>query len=87
MRRVSTVNSVYHINESEHLIRRIGGVNLPTPRQGEDGEWATYETIVQHPQGGLLIVWGENPDGTARCTWTSDVVLADGEAWDEARHE
>ena len=75
MRHVSTVNSVYEINEAEHLIRRMHGANDPTPRQGTDGEWKEYETIGPH-LGGLLIVW----EGT-KCTWTSAVVLDDGEPW------
>ena len=61
MRRVSTVNSVYHVNESEHLIRRIGGVNLPTPRQGEDGEWAAIREHRAAPAGRVADCVGPEP--------------------------
>jgi hypothetical protein len=73
MRTVTTVNSVYQINEADHLIRRVSGANDPTPRQGVDGEWREYTTLAPLLDG-LLIVWGINPDGTAKSTWTSKVV-------------
>ena len=34
MRTVITVNSTYEINEADHMIRRLHGVNDPTERQG-----------------------------------------------------
>ena len=73
MRTVTTVNSVYQINEADHLIRRVSGANDPTPRQGVDGEWQAYESIQPH-FGALLIVWAVTSDCIARCTWTSNVV-------------
>jgi hypothetical protein len=73
MRTVTTVNSVYDINEADHLIRRVKGSADPTPRQGADGAWREF-VRVGRLVGGLLIVWGDNPDGSAACTWTSDVV-------------
>jgi len=70
VRTVTTVNSVYEINEADHMIRRVAGANDPTPRQGADGEWKEYDSIQPH-LGGLLIVWNRT---TGKCTWTSDVV-------------
>jgi hypothetical protein len=71
MRTVTTANSVYQVNEADHMIRRLSGVNDPTPRQGVDGQWREYEQILPHPAGGLLIVWNQT---TGKCTWTSDVM-------------
>jgi len=70
VRTVTTVNSVYQINEADHTIRRLSSVNDPTPRQGKDGDWQAYESIQPH-LGGLLIVWNQ---ATGKCTWTSNVV-------------
>ena len=72
-RTVNTVNSTYEIDEAGSLIRRVFGINQSTPRQGTDGEWKAYKFIVPCG-GGLLIVWGMNPDGTAKCTLTSNIV-------------
>ena len=70
LRTVKTVNSVYEVNEAEHLIRRVSGVNDPTPRQGADGDWRVFASIAPF-RGGLLIMWDAE---TGKCTWTSDVV-------------
>lgn len=72
-RTVNTVNSTYEIDEAGSMIRRVFGINQSTPRQGTDGEWKAYDSIAPYG-GGLLIVWGTNPDGTYKCTWTSNVV-------------
>jgi len=73
MRTVNTENSTYEIDESNRLVRRMYGVSVPTPRQGADGEWKAYREVLTMGDG-LLFVWGDNPDGTAKCTWTSKVV-------------
>jgi hypothetical protein len=73
MRTVTTANSVYEINEADHMIRRVSGTADPTPRQGADGVWKAYRTLGVMLDG-LLIVWGDNPDGSAATTWTSKVV-------------
>ena len=70
---VTTVNSVYQINEADHMVRRVSGVNDPTPRQGVDGAWQEYLSITPYFDG-LLIVWCYRSDGSAKCTWTSKVV-------------
>ena len=73
MRTVNTENSSYVIDEDNKLIRRYWGINPPTLRQGPDDTWKAYEDILL-TQGGLLIVWGVNPDGSAKCTLTSNVI-------------
>ena len=70
MRTVITVNSTYEINEADHMIRRLHGVNDPTERQGVDGAWQAYD-LIRPLQDGLLIVWDVS---TGKCTWTSKVV-------------
>ena len=79
MRTVTTANSTYQINETDRLIRRLQGVNDPTPRQGADGAWKAYRTLGLMFDG-LLIVWGDNPDGSAATTWTSKVMADTSEA-------
>lgn len=71
---VKTENSVYEINTAECKVRRLVGVNDPTPRQGEDGVWKWYEDLMPStPELGypLCIVW--SVDDMARCTITSVV--------------
>ena len=75
MRTVTTANSAYQINEADHLIRRLSGTADPTPRQGSDGAWKAYRTLGVMLDG-LLIVWGDNPDGSAASTSTSKVLEA-----------
>ena len=70
---VNTENSIYEIDEDNRLIRRVSGLSSPTPRQGKDGEWKEYVSIEPF-EGGMLICWGTNPNGTAKCTWTSNIV-------------
>jgi hypothetical protein len=79
VRTVTTVNSVYQINEADHMIRRLSGTADPTPRQGLDGAWKPYRTLGVMLDG-LLIVWGDNPDGSAASTWTSKVLADTSEA-------
>ena len=45
---VTTRNSVYELNIEDSLIRRVSGVNDPTPYQGLDGLWqeATVDAVV-----------------------------------------
>jgi hypothetical protein len=85
MRTVTTVNSVYEINEADHLIRRVSGVNDPTPRQGPDNVWCSYARLGLLGDG-LLITWATEEDAeedhkyslklvaTARCTLTSKIM-------------
>lgn len=78
MRVLTTQNSVYEINESDKLIRRVHSNHEPTPRQGADGVWQSYRSL-EWLRDGLIIDWGDNPNGSAKCTWTSK-VLTDSES-------
>lgn len=73
MRTVTTANTIYEINEADKLIRRVSSTHAPTPRQAEIGEWQPYRTLG-YILDGLIIVWGDNPDGTDKATWTSRVL-------------
>lgn len=53
-----TVNSTYEVNLDDCLVRRIKGVSDPTPRQGEDGVWKSYESITVPMVGAtVMITW------------------------------
>jgi len=78
MRTVTTANSVYEINEADHMIRRMHGRNEATPRQGVDEVWQEYKSIAPLLDG-LMVVWGTNPNGTLKATWTSKVVSDSGD--------
>ena len=74
MKRIyDTLFSTYEVDEEEKKIRRINGLNDPTPRMGEDGVWKSYEKIHPNPEG-ILIVWAY-VDGVAKCTRTSPLVM------------
>ncbi len=70
-----TRNSIYELDPDQHRIRRVSGVNDPTLRQGDDGEWQTYLTISEVVVGSIVvIVWEYNvEDGSAKGTNTSIV--------------
>ena len=67
IRCVTTQNSVYEINDDDKLIRQISGITYPTPRQGEDGQWRSFTSIVPCANG-MLIIWSEE-----KCTLTSPI--------------
>lgn len=71
--------SVYEINESKQVIRRLSGVKDPTERQGSDSIWKYYEKLFSPPTVGesLVIVWKiEEVDGEMvfRTTQTSPII-------------
>lgn len=70
---VITKFSIYEVDFENNRVRRVSGVNRPTPRQGSDGEWKTYQTVFLSDHG-LIFQWGWNEDGTAKCTETSHIV-------------
>lgn len=43
MRFTTQSGSVYEVDVTNKKIRRLSGTTDPTPRQGEDGEWKSYE--------------------------------------------
>ena len=63
--------STYELDLEVKKIRRMEGIDNPTPRQGVDGEWKTFEKcseiIVGMP---LLVIW----EGV-RSTLTSVVAM------------
>jgi hypothetical protein len=63
--------SAYELDKDNNKIRRLEGAIDPTPRQGPDGEWKTFEFCSQVCEGRpVLIVW----EGT-KSTMTSLVKL------------
>jgi hypothetical protein len=78
MIRFETVSgSFYEVDQDNKSVRRLIGVNDPTPRQGPDGEWREYTAITDIVPGlGVLIVWRvdeEDGEPIARSTVTSAV--------------
>lgn len=73
--------SVYEVDILERRVRRLTGLNAPTPRVGKDGEWKTFTLVSSITPGApVLFVWrfDEGPDQTsqwARSTVTSRVQV------------
>ncbi len=75
--------SAYELDAETKRIRRLGGANDPTPRQGADGEWRAYDS-ASHPVIGesVVICWDPettallagSPEGAIPATITSLVV-------------
>ena len=66
-----TLNSTYEHDPAGRRIRRLKGVNGPTPRQGADGEWKHYAMISEVQVGeSVIIVWTISDD-VAGATQTS----------------
>jgi len=42
---ITTDFSIYEVDFGNNRVRRVSGVNKPTPRQGADGEWKTYMSV------------------------------------------
>lgn len=72
---VWTAFSKYEIDQAGKRVRRMVGVNAPTDRQGDDGQWRQYHH-VEFLAGGLLIHW----DDAGHCTHTSDIVSVHDDA-------
>jgi hypothetical protein len=70
--RYFTQNSIYEVDEANRLVRRVVGKNDPTPHQGPDEVWKSYQSLQVEP-GGILIIWGIN-DGVLETTVTSPVT-------------
>jgi hypothetical protein len=74
--------SLYEVDEEKKSVRRLIGVQSPTPRQGNDGEWREYLDITDINVGqGVLFVWSMIPGiiSTGKSTLTSPVkrILTD----------
>lgn len=73
-----TQNSTYEIDHDSKRVRRLTGAALPTARQGQDGEWKPFVEAVGLELGQqALFVWGNNPDGSLKCTQTGIIVELD----------
>lgn len=81
--RFSTDNSIYEVDPDRKLIRRLAGVNAPTPSQGADGEWKVFERIDGLEVGYPSLIRYPNEKGTL----TSVVRSLNGAPYDitEAR--
>lgn len=74
--------SLYEVDEENKRVRRLIGVQDPTPRQGSDGEWREYLDRTEIVVGQIaLFVWEiVNEDLlSAKSTHTSPVkrILTD----------
>jgi len=69
--------SLYEVDQKNCCVRRLVGVNDPTPRQGPDGEWRDYADITYIiPGQPVIITWRfdtETDMVCARSTITSNV--------------
>lgn len=69
--RIRTQNSMYEIDEVNHTVKRLEGVNSPTPYIEAA---RPYQEAFVTPAG-LYIVWGYNPDkGALETTLTSEIT-------------
>jgi hypothetical protein len=60
----TTDNSTYEIDRQNKRIRRLEGLNKPTPRQGTDGVWKEYAGITRIVIGEqVLIIWQFTENG------------------------
>lgn len=55
---VTESGSVYEFDMAAKHIRRLNGTADPTPRQGKDGEWRSFESLTPIKVGQpVLITW------------------------------
>lgn len=73
-----TENSLYEVDFSRSLIRRLGGRSRATPHQGADGRWQVFVEISNVEVDQPVLVHWEADDGSANSnpkrTQTSLVV-------------
>lgn len=70
----TTMNSVYELDRPNHRIRRLEGRNQPTPRQGKDGNWRTYEAISEiEVDSEVTVIWRHLGDDRIEGTQLSPV--------------
>lgn len=62
--------STYELDKSNNRVRRLNGTQDPTPRQGSDGEWKTFESCSDVKEDSSVIFHWEG----GRCTLTSTVL-------------
>ena len=61
--------SIYELDRTQNQIRRLEGAQDPTPRQGSDGEWKTFEYCSEVREGHPTLIQWEG----IRSTLTSTV--------------
>lgn len=67
---IRTKNSVYELDEAAKQVRRLNGLNDPTPCFGADGQWRPYADAYNVEVGQhATFVW----PGLTRCTHTSQI--------------
>lgn len=68
----TATGSKYELDREGRRIRRLSGTHEPTPHQGEDGEWRSYDQIVPEglPIGSVVWIFWDFHDSTR----TSPVV-------------
>ena len=69
----TTYNSTYEIDPEQARIRRLEGLNQPTPRQGADGDWKRYEAISAVTIGLCVTIIWRFVDGVGQGTRTGPV--------------
>jgi hypothetical protein len=78
-----TKNSVYEVDPTRSLMRRLAGTRTPTRHQRADGHWREFTAISPIEVGSrVLVTWDvSRRECVARRTFTSTIVgVADGEA-------
>ena len=55
--------STYEVDMEKKQIRRLNGKLDPRPRQGKDGEWKSYASIVNLQVGSAAVIFW-NPETT-----------------------
>lgn len=69
--RVTTEFSTYEVSTGGKVIRRVASEHEATDRQGKDGQWRCYDTLVFDTDGRMLIIWDAE---TGESTITSRVI-------------
>lgn len=74
--------STYEVDEPQMRVRRLTGDNEPTPYQGVDGEWRTFQEMSPVREGvGVVILWGFNPMKPAFETTQTSLVVEVDKKW------
>lgn len=55
---ITESGSEYEVNHETKCIRRVSGTHDPTPLQGKDGEWRSYNRAFIELEERALIMWG-----------------------------
>lgn len=73
---ITETGSVYELDRTKQMMRRMSGEDRPTPNQGEDGVWKPYGAITEVKVGvPVLVTWGWDDEGILHRTITSPVMV------------